>query len=535
MTRILTIAALLAAAALGCLPGGASAAVICGYDAVADRLSIAATDPDDEPGVIRDGSTIYVSTKEGFADCLGTDATVTNTDEIFYESIPAEGTTFTVNLLFGPLAPGDESEGQFGAPEIEIVVKGGDGFDGVHVIGTSGPDKLRAGSGEGGEARVNLNLNDLIPDADIVGTSVEKVVFSGEGGADVLDGRGGAGTEDPFAGYFLPRGGADDDTIDVGAGTSFSRGGEGEDVLHGGGRNDVFLPGPGDDAVEGGDGYDSVGFDTELPGVTVDLAQTATQDTGEGVDTLTGLERATGTAGDDVLSGNAAQNILTGLDGDDELRGRGAGDTLDGGPGVDTVSYAERSEGVAVRLDGLRNDGYDPNGDGFSSASEEADHVLGVENAIGGTGADRFLGTGIAANWFRGGPGGDRLNGGPGSDVLDGGLGIDTISYLGRPGRVAVRLDGLRNDGGDPDGDGFSGPAEENDHALGMENVIGGDGGDRIVATGTVVNVLTGGPGADFLDARDNSAVADTLQCGAGADTHRSDPADAKTACETPG
>ena len=66
-----------------------------------------------------------------------------------------------------------------------------------------------------------------------------------------------------------------------------------------------------------------------------------------------------------------------------------------------------------------------------------------------------------------------------------------------------------------------------------IENAIGGAGDDRLVALAALVNRLVGGARADFLDARDAGPAADKLECGDGADTHRSDAVDVKTACET--
>lgn len=98
---------------------------------------------------------------------------------------------------------------------------------------------------------------------------------------------------------------------------------------------------------------------------------------------------------------------------------------------------------------------------------------------------------------------------------------------------MVVSLDDARNDGVDPDGDGISEPGEENDLVLGMENAVGGPGADRLVAPGPEVNVLTGGPGADFLDAFDGSTAVDQLRCGSETDSYRRDPSDTTDGCET--
>lgn len=89
-----------------------------------------------------------------------------------------------------------------------------------------------------------------------------------------------------------------------------------------------------------------------------------------------------GTAGNDVLTGGNAGDVLDGGAGDDALHGNGREDCLDGGTGNDALA--------------------------------------------GGDGADRLVG-GAGSDTLRGGPGPDLLVGGPGRDDLDGGPGPDII------------------------------------------------------------------------------------------------------------
>jgi hypothetical protein len=155
----------------------------------------------------------------------------------------------------------------------------------------------------------------------------------------------------------------------------------------------------------------------------------------------------------------------------------------------------------------------------------------------GGDGADTLYGAGDA-DTLRGEAGNDVLSGGLGGDAFDGGSGTDTMTYAGRTGRLAVRLDGLRNDGYDPNGSGASGTGEENDRDVAVENVIGGSAGDLLVATAanTVVNTLRGGAGNDTLLTRDGTAAVDRLYCETGTlDNFDADAADAVTGCEVAG
>lgn len=100
------------------------------------------------------------------------------------------------------------------------------------------------------------------------------------------------------------------------------------------------------------------------------------------------IENLTGGSGDDLLSGNAAANLL------------------DGGPGnangFDTVDYSERTAAIAVDLDGAA-------GDDDDGATGEGDTVAADIEAIrGGSGNDVLMGNGAD----------NLLDGGPGADVL---------------------------------------------------------------------------------------------------------------------
>ena len=73
---------------------------------------------------------------------------------------------------------------------------------------------------------------------------------------------------------------------------------------------------------------------------------------------------------------------------------------LDGGADTDTVSYASRTDGVEILL-------------GVPSGAE--DTVVNVENAMGGSGDDKMVGT-DGPNAFFGNGGNDGLQGNGGDD-----------------------------------------------------------------------------------------------------------------------
>lgn len=145
-----------------------------------------------------------------------------------------------------------------------------------------------------------------------------------------------------------------------------------------------------------------------------------------------------------------------------------------------------------------------------------------IEDAIGGSGADRITGN-IAANrlfgrlgndTLLGQNGDDTLAGGSGNDVLRGGGGIDTASWSGMSQRVAVDLSRIT---AQATGTGTVTLAE-------IENLAGGRLGDRLLGN-VLANRLDGGAGNDWLAAGNGNDTLigwtgqDTLHGGAGRDT----------------
>jgi Ca2+-binding RTX toxin-like protein len=263
------------------------------------------------------------------------------------------------------------------------------GLEGKHyVVNDSGAD-LTAGSGctptSPHEARCprDSNVPLLIDGGD--GDDELSVAALAKNGADLLGGEG----NDAITGSH------GDDTL---------HGEGGRDALHGGGGRDILIDGDGrtpgivpvpeqpidSDVLDGGPGVDAVSYLNRLNAVNVDLASGSGGESGEG-DQLSGIEAATGGAGDDTLLGNSEPNALAGTSGNDTIDGRG---------GNDNVSFGEIA---AVGLSG-----------GF-----------GNDTVLGGAGDDDLSGGG-GADALNGGAGDDRLAGG-GGDGVDCGRGRDTV------------------------------------------------------------------------------------------------------------
>jgi Ca2+-binding RTX toxin-like protein len=282
--------------------------------------------------------------------------------------------------------------------------------------------------------------------------------------------------------------GGDNLTGTAGANTFNGQGGN--DVLNGMGGNDILLGGAGDDRLIGGAGadslqggagsFDTADYSTSAVAVTVNL----TTGTGSGGDaqgdTLTGIERLIGSAGDDTLSGSAGNDTIIGGAGADILVGNG---------GVDIVDYSGSNAAVSVDLGSGVGLGGDAQGDTLNS----------VENLVGSAFNDTLTGD-SGVNSLSGGNGDDTLQGGAGADTLDGGAGIDTASYAASSAGVTIdlRLIGPQVSAGDASGDTLIGI--EIIRGSIFADTITGDANDNIFNDGGVGgagDILTGGAGND--------------------------------------
>jgi Ca2+-binding RTX toxin-like protein len=189
--------------------------------------------------------------------------------------------------------------------------------------------------------------------------------FTGFGGADVLDGRGGFDTadysqEDGAAGIaadlvtrrVVDTYGDTDKLKSIEA----VRGSAIADEILGSDVDDQFEGLAGDDVIDGRGGVDLVRYDRELgavQGVDVDLTAGIAIDGFGDTDELAAIESVRGGALGDRLRGDADDNRfeggggddrLNGLDGFDSLLGEAGRDVLNGGKGVDLLDGGERAD-----------------------------------------------------------------------------------------------------------------------------------------------------------------------------------------------
>jgi Ca2+-binding RTX toxin-like protein len=391
--------------------------------------------------------------------------------------------------------------------------------------------------------------------------NVENLI--GGNGNDVLRGDGNNN-------HFWVRYG--NDTMSDGLGNDILEGERGDDTFEAYAGNN-FGPVNDDDIFDGGLGIDTVSYASATKGVSIYLnsANSFGKPTAAGVqigvDSLIGIENATGGSGNDTIVGHSFANVLNGGGGKDTIRS-GAGDDevnagdgndrvfldlgndlLNGGAGIDILDASETLGGAIVNFATGHASGAQIGSDTISgfetfNGSASADIVTGSNNSenlygnlgedlivagggndlvTGGFDADTLYG-GAGDDVINGDHGDDYLNGGLGADDLDGGDGSDWVSYSASASGVTLDLRNAigTGSGGEAEGDTLVNIEKINGSAHAdtvygnaIEETIYGNGGSDNLYGYVGEDGLFGGDGDDYLQGGEG---ADYLDGGAGSD-----------------
>jgi large repetitive protein len=158
-------------------------------------------------------------------------------------------------------------------------------------------------------ANVQVIRGDLVNDNPLIGSWTSQILIGRDGSNDIIEAREG-------------------NDVLLGLG--------GDDTLKGETGNDILAGGLGNDTLDGGAGNDTATYIDSATAVNASLATNTA--TGEGNDTFISIENLTGSAFNDILTGDGNANTLAGLAGHDTLSGGGGNDLLIGGPGNDTMT-----------------------------------------------------------------------------------------------------------------------------------------------------------------------------------------------------
>ena len=300
--------------------------------------------------------------------------------------------------------------------------------------GGTGVDTLVGGAGN--DAYIVDGIDDVVTEG--LGGGTDTVTFNGTSGTYLL----GANIENLTLGVVsgasyalnatgnnlanLITGNAASNILDGGVNTT------GVDTLVGGAGNDIYMiRNVGDVITEAA----NAGTDT------VHYFGTGTYTLAANVENLviegSGNVNGTGSAVDNVMTGNSGVNVLNGAAGNDTLDGNGGGDSLIGGAGDDT--YIVRAAGDHVDESTNAGAGTDTvlsyvdfslvGGAGHQVTAGTVENLTLLGTAISATGNDvnnTLIGN-ASNNVILGAGGNDLILGGDGDDTIDGGTGHDQI------------------------------------------------------------------------------------------------------------
>jgi Ca2+-binding RTX toxin-like protein len=369
---------------------------------------------------------------------------------------------------------GDDSYVVDVAGDIVNETLGGDGWDHVQVAWTTVGTYTLPGGVE----------------AASIGSPTLAIHLTGNALGNGLSGNDGANTLSGLAGW---------DWLDGGAGNDTLLGGDDDDGLQGGAGNDL---------LNGGNGWDWAHYRLAPGAVTVNLLIGSAS--GDGSDTLAGVEAVMGSAYGDTLIGDGAGNAFN---------GRAGHDLIDGGDGYDWVQFEDAPVGVNVDLASGHASGWG------------SDTLVGIEAVLGSAFNDTLTGT--AAR--------ESFHGRDGDDLIHGGGGFDWLHHWSEAGPVNVNLASGSVSGAGAGNDTISGieaadgtaaddtlVGDDNDNelmGLAGNDRLDGAGGNDSLRGGAGNDQLQGGPGFDLAEYGDAPTAvnvnlpAGSASGGAGSDT----------------
>jgi Ca2+-binding RTX toxin-like protein len=224
--------------------------------------------------------------------------------------------------------------------------------------------------------------------------------------------------------------------------------------------NDILIGGLAGDVLDGGTGEDTADYRDATIGITVDLADASLNTDLALGDSFISIER---------LSGGRFADRLFGDDQDNVLEGAGGADVLDGRAGRDFASYRFSLAGVTASL-------FDPT---QNTGDAAGDTYVSIEHLWGTGSVDTLIGDNDV----------NQLRGGAGADVLNGMGGFDYANYRDSNVGLTVSLATPSSNTGDAAGDTF----------VSIEGLVGTALTDTLIGNGQA-NRLDGSGGADTLN-----------------------------------
>ena len=310
----------------------------------------------------------------------------------------------------------------------------------------------------------------------INGSDKGELLFGGFA-SDFIFGNGG--NDKIFGGFgndFL-FGGHGNDKIFGGYGNDLMFGGKGNDEIFGGYGNDLAFGGTGNDKIFGGHGNDNLNG-------------------GDGEDTLRGgkgYDRLVGNKGNDRMFGGAGDDLLVWNNGD-------GSDLMNGGSGYDRVQVNFNTDLVNDDLQNKDVAEFSVTPEGVQFARVELN-----DQAVNGLFQLDIRDTEALETNFGGGDDTAQIVDTVLDEIeldLDGGDGTDTLDLSRASDGVDVDLSAGTL------GDSSTATNFENVIGTDFNDVISGDDQDNVIQSGSGLDILTGGAGADtFVFTEDDTGV----------------------------
>ena len=320
-----------------------------------------------------------------------------------------------------------------------------DGSGGEDTINARGGNDTILYSTTGGEDTVEAGLGDdtVIVSGGNSGDTIEAVaaagrlLVNGDTFAGFLDAQGAEhltinslGGNDAITLGAVAAAGILDASINLGNGNDVFDGSAADVVLtvDGGAGNDRIHGGLLNDSLIGGAGVDTVDFSLAPAAVVASLLSGSATHADLTIDSLNTFENITGSAFNDVLTGDnsantirggAGNDTISGLAGNDYLYGEADNDTINGGFDVDHLDGGAGNDILTVDKEPTPPLPVVPKGQTPVPIT-----ILVNDTLLGGAGDDTITGN-IGDDVIRGGLGADILDGGEGDDHITGGEGSD--------------------------------------------------------------------------------------------------------------
>ncbi len=208
-------------------------------------------------------------------------------------------------------------------------------------------------------------------------------------------------------------------------------GGENGNVLSGAGGKDMLIGLGGNDDLRGGAGSDTAAYAYSQNPISADLR--AGTVTGEGNDSLAGVENVTGTESGDTFAGDSGNNVFDGVSGSDTINFAASPALVDASlaTGVTTGDGQDTLLGIENAIGSPHNDSiagnHSPNAIAGGLGNDTLAAAEGNDQLTGEEGNDRLFGD-LDDDLLSGGSGDDHLDGGSGINDCNGGTGTNTYA-----------------------------------------------------------------------------------------------------------